>query len=100
MDAISFTGVSKRYGDVLAVDDLNLSIPLGQTVALLGPNGAGKSTTIGMLLGLRRPTSGEIRVFGATPDEAVARGEIGAMLQDGTLIPELTVKETVEFIRR
>ncbi|MFG1878876.1 ABC transporter ATP-binding protein [Sphaerisporangium sp. NPDC049003] len=61
---------------------------------------AGKSTTINMLLGLIRPTSGEIRVFGRAPDEAVARGEVGAMLQEGTLIPELTVRELIDFIRR
>ncbi len=100
MDAITFTEATKSYGDVLAVDRLTLQIPAGHTVALLGPNGAGKSTSINMLLGLLRPTGGEVRVFGHTPDEAVARGEIGAMLQESALIPELTVGETVEFIRR
>ncbi|MBX6386555.1 MAG: ABC transporter ATP-binding protein, partial [Microbispora sp.] len=67
---------------------------------LLGPNGAGKSTSINMLLGLLRPTSGEIRVFGESPDRAVAAGDVGAMLQEGELIPELTVAETVDFVRR
>ncbi|MBP2703588.1 ABC transporter ATP-binding protein [Microbispora sp. RL4-1S] len=100
MNAIAFTAVSKSYGGVLAVDGLDLEVPAGSTVALLGPNGAGKSTSINMLLGLLKPTSGDIRVFGATPHEAVARGEVGAMLQEGTLIPELTVAETVDFIRR
>ncbi|WP_405393991.1 ABC transporter ATP-binding protein [Microbispora hainanensis] len=100
MNAIAFTDVTKRYGDVLAVDGLDLEIPAGATVALLGPNGAGKSTSINMLLGLLRPSSGEIRVFGVPPETAVADGEIGAMLQEGTLIPELTVAETVDFVRR
>ncbi|MEU8275238.1 ABC transporter ATP-binding protein [Microbispora bryophytorum] len=100
MNAIAFTDVTKRYGDVLAVDGLDLEIPAGATVALLGPNGAGKSTSINMLLGLLRPSSGEIRVFGASPETAVADGEIGAMLQEGALIPELTVAETVDFVRR
>ncbi|GIH47885.1 ABC transporter ATP-binding protein [Microbispora rosea] len=100
MNAIAFTGVTKRYGDVLAVDGLDLEIPAGATVALLGPNGAGKSTSINMLLGLLRPSSGEIRVFGSPPETAVADGEIGAMLQEGALIPELTVAETVDFVRR
>ncbi|GAB3146250.1 ABC transporter ATP-binding protein [Microbispora hainanensis] len=100
MNAIAFTDVTKRYGDVLAVDGLDLEIPAGATVALLGPNGAGKSTSINMLLGLLRPSSGEIRVFGATPETAVSDGEIGAMLQEGALIPELTVAETVDFVRR
>nr|WP_055500960.1 ABC transporter ATP-binding protein [Nonomuraea pusilla] len=100
MNAIVFDQVSKRYGDVLAVDDLSLSIESGTTVALLGPNGAGKSTSIGMLLGLLKPTGGEISVHGRAPEQAVAAGELGAMLQDGALIPELTVKELVDLVRR
>jgi ABC-2 type transport system ATP-binding protein len=100
MNAIALTDVSKSYGEVRAVEGLSLAMEPGRTVALLGPNGAGKSTTINMLLGLIRPTAGEIRVFGRTPDEAVSRGDIGAMLQEGTLIPELTVRELVDFIRR
>ncbi|WP_405147890.1 ABC transporter ATP-binding protein [Sphaerisporangium sp. NBC_01403] len=100
MNAIALADVSKSYGEVHAVNGLSLTMEQGRTVALLGPNGAGKSTTINMLLGLIRPTAGEIRVFGRSPDEAVARGEIGAMLQEGTLIPELTVRELIDFIRR
>ncbi|GAA4592777.1 ABC transporter ATP-binding protein [Planotetraspora phitsanulokensis] len=100
MNAIAFNGVTKKYGDVVAVDGLTLDIAAGSTVALLGPNGAGKSTSINMLLGLLRPTSGDIKVFGNGPDEAVTRGDIGAMLQEGALIPELTVRESVDFIRR
>ncbi|MFD1930559.1 ABC transporter ATP-binding protein [Nonomuraea mangrovi] len=100
MNAIEFDQVSKGYGDVLAVDDLSLTIAQGTTVALLGPNGAGKSTSINMLLGLLRPTSGTIGVFGRTPDAAVAAGDLGAMLQDGTLIPDLTVRELVDLVRR
>ncbi|MGV9776027.1 ABC transporter ATP-binding protein [Streptosporangium sp. NPDC003464] len=100
MNAIAFTDVSKRYGDVLAVDGLDLTVEAGRTVALLGPNGAGKSTSIGMLLGLLRPTRGRVEVLGSPPEEAVARGEVGAMLQSGELIPELTVRELVDFVRR
>ncbi|GAA3101281.1 ABC transporter ATP-binding protein [Streptosporangium carneum] len=100
MNAIAFTDVRKNYGDVLAVDGLNLTVEAGRTVALLGPNGAGKSTSINMLLGLVRPSGGRIEVFGHLPDEAVARGEVGAMLQSGELIPELTVMELVDFVRR
>ncbi|MEU4831790.1 ABC transporter ATP-binding protein [Streptosporangium sp. NPDC023615] len=100
MNAITFTDVSKSYGDVLAVDSLDLTVEAGRTVALLGPNGAGKSTSIGMLLGLTRPTRGRVEVLGGSPDEAVARGDIGAMPQTGDLIPELTVRETVDFVRR
>ncbi|MFI6603035.1 ATP-binding cassette domain-containing protein [Nonomuraea sp. NPDC050536] len=100
MNAIVFDRVSKNYGDVLAVDGLSLSIEPGKTVALLGPNGAGKSTSINMLLGLLRPAKGAISVFGHTPDQAVAAGEMGAMLQSGQLIPELSVQELIELVRR
>jgi ABC-2 type transport system ATP-binding protein len=100
MNAITFTGVSKSYGTVRAVETLDLEIGTGQTVALLGPNGAGKSTSIGMLLGLVRPSAGEVRVFGGTPGAAVRTGQVGAMLQDGALVPGLTVREVVEFVRR
>ncbi|MFC4532733.1 ABC transporter ATP-binding protein [Sphaerisporangium dianthi] len=100
MNAISLAGVRKSYGEVRAVDGLDLTMEAGRTVALLGPNGAGKSTTINMLLGLARPTAGQVRVFGRTPDEAVAAGDVGAMLQEGTLISELTVRELVDFVRR
>jgi ABC-2 type transport system ATP-binding protein len=99
MNAITFTGVSKSYGPVRAVETLGLEIGAGRTVALLGPNGAGKSTSIGMLLGLVRPTAGQVRVFGDAPDAAVRTGRIGAMLQDGALVPGLTVREVVEFVR-
>ncbi|GGP08929.1 ABC transporter ATP-binding protein [Nonomuraea glycinis] len=100
MNAIVFDHVSKRFGDVLAVDELSLTIAAGATVALLGPNGAGKSTSIGMLLALSRPTRGTIAVHGRTPERAVLAGEVGAMLQQGELIPELSVRELVELVRR
>ncbi|MFC5835000.1 ABC transporter ATP-binding protein [Nonomuraea insulae] len=99
-NAIVFDHVSKHYGDVLAVDDLSLAIEPGSTVALLGPNGAGKSTSINLLLGLLAPTKGTIEVHGHSPAEAVKAGEMGAMLQNGALIPELTVKELIDLVRR
>jgi len=64
MDAITASGLSKRYGATLAVDDIAFAVPAGQTVGLLGGNGAGKTTTIAMLLGLLIPTAGSIRVLG------------------------------------
>ncbi|MEU4233121.1 ABC transporter ATP-binding protein [Nonomuraea sp. NPDC026600] len=100
MNAIVFDHVSKDYGDVLAVDDVSLSIEPGKTVALLGPNGAGKSTSINMLLGLLRPSRGTVSVYGRTPRQAVAAGQMGAMLQSGQLIPELSVKELIELVRK
>ena len=68
----------------------------GETVALLGPNGAGKSTTIDMLLGLPPPDAGRSRVFGQSPAEAIAAGAIGAMLQTGALIRDLSVRELLD----
>lgn len=64
MDAIRVTGLTKRYGEVLAVDGLDVVVPAGSTVGLLGGNGAGKTTTIAMLLGLLIPTAGRIEVLG------------------------------------
>src|ERR1700749_2151176 len=68
---VSFVNVSKQYGRLKAVDQLNLDLRSGETVALLGPNGAGKSTSLDMLLALRKPTSGRIRMFGDDPYHAV-----------------------------
>jgi ABC-2 type transport system ATP-binding protein len=88
-------GLTKRYGPVTAVDALHLTIKQGEVVALLGPNGAGKSTTIDMLLGLTRPDSGDVHVFGLDPGTAVRTGRVGALLQSGGLLPDLTVTEIV-----
>ena len=70
----------------------------GETVAFLGPNGAGKSTSLDMLLALRKPTSGRIRMFGSDPYHAVKSGRVGAMLQSGGLMPEVTVRELVTLV--
>jgi len=90
-------GLSKSYGPVRAVDRVDLDIVSGETVALLGPNGAGKSTTIDIALGLTRPDAGEVTVFGRSPAEATAAGLVGAMLQSGGLLTEVTVRELLEF---
>jgi ABC-2 type transport system ATP-binding protein len=93
--AVGFDCVSKAYGDVRAVDGLSLTLHPGETVALLGPNGAGKSTTLDLLLGLKHPDSGTVRVFGTGPREAIVAGRVGAMLQSGGLMDEVTVAELV-----
>jgi ABC-2 type transport system ATP-binding protein len=85
-------------GPVHAVVGVDLAIAPGETVALLGPNGAGKSTTIEMLLGLTRPDAGTVSVFGRPPATAVDAGEVGAMLQTGSLIRDLSVHELVGMI--
>ncbi len=83
---------------VRAVRGIDLDIERGSTVALLGPNGAGKSTTIDMLLGLARPDSGSVRVFGEAPQIAVESGRVGAMLQVGQLIDGARVRELVAMV--
>jgi ABC-2 type transport system ATP-binding protein len=81
--ALRFDDVVHRYGEHVAVDHLNLDVARGETVALLGPNGAGKSTTISLVLGLLHPESGCVEVLETTPQKAMARGLVGAMLQQG-----------------
>ncbi|MFD6175211.1 ABC transporter ATP-binding protein [Streptomyces coeruleorubidus] len=94
---VAFDQVSKAYAAVRAVDGLTLALRPGQTVALLGPNGAGKSTTLDLLLGLKKPDSGTVRLFGTSPRDAIVAGRVGAMLQSGGLMDEVTVAELVRL---
>ncbi|GAA2399773.1 ATP-binding cassette domain-containing protein [Streptomyces coeruleofuscus] len=94
---VAFDQVSKAYAAVRAVDGLTLALCPGQTVALLGPNGAGKSTTLDLLLGLKKPDSGTVRLFGTSPRDAIVAGRVGAMLQSGGLMDEVTVAELVRL---
>src|ERR1700689_3629821 len=96
--SIALTGLAKSFGSVQAVRGIDLSIQRGQTVALLGPNGAGKRTTIDMLLGLTAPDSGAVSIFGSSPAEAIRAGSVGAMLQTGSLIGYLRVRELVAMV--
>ena len=91
-------GVTRRYGQVTAVDGLSLGILRGQTVALLGPNGAGKTTTVELLLGLANPDAGMVRLFGGPPAAAVAAGRVGAMLQDAGLPQGAKVAELIGLV--
>ncbi len=97
---VSFENVSKYYGRLKAVDGLTLDLRAGETTALLGPNGAGKSTSLDMLLALRKPSSGKIQMFGSDPYTGVKSGRVGAMLQSGGLMPEVTVRELVTLVTR
>jgi ABC-2 type transport system ATP-binding protein len=92
---IELHDLAKSFGHVEAVRGVDISVAPGETVALLGPNGAGKSTTIEMMLGLLRPDRGTARVFGSEPQEAVSSGAVGAMLQTGSLIRDLSVRELI-----
>jgi ABC-2 type transport system ATP-binding protein len=99
---VRLDGLTKSFrtpqGPVHAVRGLDVSIEVGETVALLGPNGAGKSTTIDMVLGLLKPDGGTIEVFGMAPDRAIATGAVGAMLQVGGVIPDLSVRELLHVV--
>ncbi|MFJ3218489.1 ABC transporter ATP-binding protein [Kitasatospora sp. NPDC086801] len=96
-EVAAFRGVGKSYGRVRAVDDLDLVLRPGETVALLGPNGAGKSSSLDLLLGLRQPDQGSVTLFGGTPREAIAAGRVGAMLQSGGLMADVKVRELVRL---
>ncbi|HKF76861.1 MAG TPA: ABC transporter ATP-binding protein [Candidatus Dormibacteraeota bacterium] len=89
--------VGKRYGSVVALDDVSLTIESGEVVALLGPNGAGKTTAISLMLGLRRPTSGRARLLGLSPTDVDARSRCGVMLQESGVPELLTVRELVRL---
>ncbi len=98
--AIQARGLTKRFGDLVAVDHVDLRVPKAQVYGFLGPNGSGKSTTIRMLLGLLTPTAGEIEVLGLqVPRQAEAlRRRIGYMTQRFSLFEDLTVRENLEFL--
>jgi ABC-2 type transport system ATP-binding protein len=98
--AIRARGLTKRFGDLVAVDHVDLTVPKQQVYGFLGPNGSGKSTTIRMLCGLLTPTAGEIEVLGLRiPEQAEAlRLRIGYMTQKFSLFEDLTVRENLEFL--
>ncbi|HZP67113.1 MAG TPA: ABC transporter ATP-binding protein [Rudaea sp.] len=90
---------SKRYGNVLALDRVDLAVRRGEVLAVLGPNGAGKTTAISLLLGLLRAETGSATLFGADPTGLAPRQRIGAMLQTAGVPETLAVGELVELFR-
>jgi ABC-2 type transport system ATP-binding protein len=91
--------VSRRYGDVLALDRLSLDVAAGELVGLLGPNGAGKSTLVNLLTGVRRPTSGRVELCGGDPRDPARRRGLGVTPQETGLPASLRVGEVVDFVR-
>ncbi|HET6179563.1 MAG TPA: ABC transporter ATP-binding protein [Candidatus Sulfotelmatobacter sp.] len=90
--------VSKRFGKLLALDGLNLEVRPAELLAVLGPNGAGKSTAISLLLGLRQADSGTARLFGQSPQDIASRRQVGVMMQEVALAPELRVREQIDLV--
>src|SRR5256885_13414495 len=97
--AVRASGLVKRYGDVVAVDGLDLQIPAGQFFGLLGPNGSGKTSTIHMLATLIRPSGGTASVFGhdVVHDAVQTRASIGLVFQESALDRTLSVGENLRF---
>ncbi|RSL15963.1 ABC-2 type transport system ATP-binding protein [Edaphobacter aggregans] len=100
--AVSTTGLTRRFGDFTAVEDVNLSVAPGQFFGFLGPNGAGKSTTIKMLTGLLAPTSGSIEILGldAATNPIEVKRQIGVVPEGLALFGRLTAAEYLRFVGR
>ena len=92
--------LTKRYGDIVAVDRLDLDIRRGEVYGFLGPNGAGKTTTMRMLLGLIKPTSGEVSVLGAAPGTARSLAQVGAMVETPAFYPFLSGEDNLRVLAR
>src|SRR5271157_6563358 len=89
--------LTKKYGEIVALRNLNLQVRAGELLALLGPNGAGKTTLVRMLLGLARPDTGSVSVFGADPHQGHVQPRLGAMLQVGRVPETLRVREHIDL---
>ena len=99
MIAAALWAVTKRFGETVALDDVDLAIDAGEVVALLGPNGAGKTTALSILLGLRRPDAGRAEVFGVDPRRPRSRVAVGVTAQEAAFPPTLRVREIVDLVR-
>ena len=96
---IETTDLTKRYGDVVAVDHLSLHVPRGGVFGFLGPNGSGKTTTMGMLLGLIHPTSGDARIFGDPARHPATLRRVGAMVETPTFYPYLSGRQNLRYFQ-
>ncbi|MFD2027123.1 ABC transporter ATP-binding protein [Promicromonospora aerolata] len=98
MSAVEVRGVTRRFGDVVALDDVSVEVGHGELVGMLGPNGAGKSTLLSLVSGQRRPDSGAVRLGGRDPRDPRARTVLGLTPQETGLPPTLRVREVVDFV--
>ena len=96
---IETNGLTKRYGEVLAVDELSMNVPSGQVFGLLGPNGSGKTTTMGMLLGLVKPTAGSFSLFDSGTRHLEALRRIGAIVETPSFYPYLSGRDNLAYSR-
>ena len=96
---LDLAGVSKRYGDFLAVNSVSFSAPKGKIVGLLGPNGAGKTSTLRMILGISIPTEGTITIFGKPPGRSVQR-RIGYLPEERGLYKRMTAFDTIVYFAK
>ena len=94
---IEVKNLTKRYKELVAVDDLSFDVKKGEILGLLGPNGSGKSTTIKMILGLLYPTRGTLKVFGKDPQNVEIKSRIGDLPEETYLYKYLTAFETLDF---
>lgn len=97
---VRFDKVSKAYGKVMALRQLSFEVYRGEILAFLGPNGAGKSTTLQCLMGLKKPTFGQIQIFGESPQDRLVRQKVGVTPQDLDFPPQLKVKEILNMVGR
>ena len=89
--------LSKRYGKIRAVNELDLEVQRGQVFGILGPNGSGKSTTLGMVLDLVKPDHGEFEWFGKEPSKE-SRKRIGAVIETPNFFPYLSARQNLEIV--
>jgi len=98
--ALETHGLTRRFGNLVAVDHVDISVPVGSFYGFLGPNGAGKSTTIACLNGLLRPSEGEVRILGLDPiqDPVAVKRQVGVVPEDLALLDRLSAVEMLRFI--
>ena len=96
---IQTDGLTKRFGEITAVDDLSMEVRRGHICGLLGPNGSGKTTTMGMLLGVLKPTAGSFSLFGSSRRHEESLRRVGAVIESPAFYPYLSGRQNLEYFR-